>query len=282
MGKHNFKLFYSFKNELARLSLISAGVFLFILFFQPFPLDMLDYNSRILYVTGFGLITFIFECFVLIIIPLLLPQWFKTSEWESDPPYILSFSLLILTTVAFAFYIKYVGMVPLSLYIMFKVVLICLIPIIILIILYKNKSLELIIDILKEQNKSYLIKLREDEENKEDETIDIISYNKSGKLTLSYNNIISIKSADNYIEIYFLDNEIVEKKLIRSTLKNIETQLQNNTNFIRCHRTRIINVLYIDNLTRHLGNYCLKMKCLDEEIPVSRQYFSLVKEAISS
>ena len=33
-------------------------------------------------------------------------------------------------------------------------------------------------------------------------------------------NIISIKSADNYIEIYYLENVKVEKKLVRSTLKS--------------------------------------------------------------
>jgi hypothetical protein len=282
MGKHNNKMMYSFKYELGRLFFICIGVFLFTLFFQPFPLDMLDYDSRLLFVTGFGGITFLFGCIVFILIPFLIPQWFKISEWESDPPYILSALLLILTATAFAFYIRYVGKVSVSLYIMFKIVLVCLIPIFILVILYKNKSLELVIDILKEQNKNYLSRIREDEELKEDEKIEISSDNKSGKLILINKNIISIKSADNYIEIFYLENDLVEKKLIRSTLKNIESQLKDHRNFIRCHRTRIVNILHINKIARNYSGYFLKMRHLDEEIPVSRQYFSQVKEVIST
>lgn len=282
MGKHNNKMIYSFKNELGRLFFICIGVFLFILFFQPFPLDMLDYNNRLLYVTGFGAITFLFGCIVFILIPFIIPQWFKISEWESDPPYILSALLLILTATAFAFYIRYVGQVSINLYIMFKVILVCLIPIFILVILYKNKSLELTIDLLKEQNKNYLLKIRDDEKNRDNEKIEIFSDNKSGKLTLNYKNIVSIKSADNYIEIFYLENDLVEKKLIRSTLKNIESQLVHQRSFIRCHRTRIINSIHIDKLARNYSGYCIKMSYLDEEIPVSRQYIAQVKEVIST
>ena len=165
---------------------------------------------------------------------------------------------------------------------MFKVILVCMIPIFILVILYKNKSLELTIDLLKEQNKNYLLKIRDDEKNIDDEKIDIISDNKSGKLTLRYKNIVSIKSADNYIEIFYLENDLVEKKLIRSTLKNIESQLVHQRSFIRCHRTRIVNSMHIDKLVRSYSGYCLKVIFLEEEIPVSRQYFTQVKEVIST
>ena len=267
----------SFKNELSRLFFISFGIFLFILFFQPFPLEMLDYNNRLLYVTGFGVITFLLACIILILIPLLIPKWFKISEWESGLPFILNLLLLTSTSTAFAFYIRYVGMVSLTLYIMFKVVLVCLLPLIILIILYKNKSLERGISILKEQNKNFILKIREYEKIEEEE-IEIISENKSDKLILKYKNIVSIKSADNYIEIYYLESDLVEKKLIRNTLKNIESQLAHQKSFIRCHRTRIINVMYIDELVRTYNGYSLKMSCFEEGIPVSRQYLMQVKE----
>lgn len=272
----------SFKNELGRLFFISVGVFLFILFFQPFPLNLLDYNERLLYVTGFGFITFILNCLVLIIVPVTIPKWFKISEWESGPPFMLSLILLILTATAFAFYIRYVGKTQLSLYIIFKIVLVCLLPIIILVILYKNKSLERIIEVLQIQNKLYFLKIKEYEISNEDEKIDIFSDNKTDKLSIKYRNIISIKSADNYIEIFYLEKDQLEKKLIRNTLKNIEVQLAQRKSFIRCHRTSIVNALYIEKLVRSYSGYSLKMSCFDEEVPVSRQYLMQVKEAITA
>ncbi|HAN19432.1 MAG: hypothetical protein A2X13_02040 [Bacteroidetes bacterium GWC2_33_15] len=272
----------SLKNELSRLFLISFGVFLFILFFQPFPLGMLDYNNRLLYVTGFGGITFLSGCIFLIFVPLSMPKWFNISEWESGPPVILNLFLLVFTATSFVFYIRYVGKIPLTFYIIFKILLVCLIPLIILIILYKNKSLEQVIEILKDKNQYYYLKIKDYEKTEEEEDVDIFSENKADKLTLKYKNIIAIKSADNYIEIYYLENDLPEKKLVRNTLKNIESQLFNQKIFIRCHRTSIVNTLFIDKLDKNYNGYSLKLSYFKENVPVSRQYLMQVKEVISA
>ena len=271
----------SLRDEIGRLFILSFGVFLFILFFQPFPLKQLDFNNRLLFVTGFGAITFIVACTILIVLPLSIPKWVKTRNWESGPPVFLTILLLVSTVTAFTFYIRYVGKAPLTLYIVFKVVLVCLLPLLILIILYKNKSLAQVVEILQEQNKYYISKVGEFEKIGVEEEIDIISNNKSDKLTLKYKNIIFIKSADNYIEIFYLENDLVEKRLIRNTLKNVESQLANQNNFIRCHRASIVNVMYIDKLVGTYSGYSLKMSCFEEKIPVSRQYLMQVKKVIS-
>jgi hypothetical protein len=270
------------KEELGRLFWISFGIFLFVLFFQPFPLAMLSENDRLIFVTGFGGITFILACFTLIILPLLSPKWLRISEWETGPPILLSVALLILTSTAFTFYIRFVGKVPITFYISFKVVLVCLLPIIILVILYKNKSLEQIIENLHEQNKNYFNRLKEAERIEVEVDMEVYSDNKSDKLVLKYKNIVFVKSADNYIEIYYFENNVLEKKLLRGTLKNIEAQLSNIRSFIRCHRTSIVNVNYVEQLSRSYSGYNLKMNNFDEKIPVSRQYLIQVKAAISS
>ena len=262
--------------------MISFGVFLFILFFQPFPLDLLDYNNRLLYVTGFGAITFLMSCIILIILPISIPKWFKISEWESGPPAVISILLLVVTGTAFVFYIHYIGKVSLSLYIMFKVVLVCLMPVIILIILYKNKSQERVIDVLQDQNKYYLSRIREFDKAGTEDEFNILSGNKSEKMVLKYSDIISIKSADNYIEINYLENAQLVKKLIRNTLKGIESQLVNQRSFIRCHRTSIVNIRYIEKLIKSYSGYSLKLNCCEEKIPVSRHYLKQVKDAISA
>lgn len=256
-------------------------MFLFILFFQPFPLEQLDYDNRLLFVTGFGALTFIMSFIILIFLPLTIPKWFKISAWENGPPIGVTLLLLVLTVSAYAFYIRYAGQAPLSLYIMFKVILVCLLPLIIMLILYKNKSQAGVIDLLQEQNKYYTSKINEFEKNGADEELEIISDNKSDKLTLKYSNIISVKSAENYIELHYFENDQVEKKLVRSTLKSIESQLASVSNFIRCHRASIVNVMYIDKLVRSYNGYSLTMSCFDEKIPVSRQYLNQVRKAIS-
>jgi len=265
------------KDELGRIFIISLGVFMFVLFFQPFPLETLDYNNRLLYVAGFGGITFFVSVLILVGLPLILPKWFKASEWESGPPFILNALLVILTATAFAFYIRFVGKSTLSLYIIFKMALVCLIPVFILVILYKNKSQGRIIELLKEQNKDYFLKINELEKYNEEKEIGILSSNKTEKLVLQPIDIVIIQSADNYIEIYHYKNDVLEKKIIRNTLKNVESQLASYKDIIRCHRTCLVNVNYIDKLIRNYSGHVLKIKELDKKIPVSRQYVIALK-----
>ena len=278
-GKNN--ILNSLKLELGRLLIMSSGVFLFILFFQPFPLLTLNYDNRLLFVLGFGAITFFITFIVLILLPLLLPRLFTISDWEHGPPLGQSLLFIVISTTAFAFYIRYVGHVNLSLYIMFKVALVCLFPLIILIVLYRNKSLKQAVSILQEQNKEYYAKIERYEKSGGEDVIDIVSDNKSDRLNLKFNDIVFVKSADNYIEICYMEGESVENKMLRSTLRNIESQLANHMNFIRCHRTRIINILYIEKLVRSYGTYSIKLNCCDENIPVSRQYLMQVRVAIT-
>ncbi len=269
------------KDELLRLFFISFGVFLFILFFQPFPLETLNYNDRLLYVTGFGLISFVFQFLILVLIPMFFPEKLKRSEHENFSLYILGFIFISITGVAFAFYLRFVGNTLLSLYVLFKIFLVCLLPLIILMILHKNRFLVQIIDILREQNKLYLSKLGEYEKIADEEEIEISSVNKSDQLNLKFKQIISIKSADNYIEVTYMKNNEVENKLIRGTLKNIESQLASRSYIIKCHRTYIVNMMFVEKIVRSSAGYSLKMNCLDDRIPISRQYFIQVKEAVS-
>ena len=271
----------SLKHELTRIFFITVGVFLFILFFQPFPLEALIEENRLLYVTGFGGIILVFTFLILVVAPILMPKWFKFTTWESGPPVVLLVLLLVFTFTANIFYIRFVGNTDLTLYILFKAFLVSLLPVIILNILYKNKSLEHVIEIIQDKNRLYQIKIQELENNGAKELVTIYSEGKSSKLSVRYSDIISVQSADNYVEIYYLDNEIVEKKLIRNTLKNIEEQLSKHPEFIRCHRTSLVNMSHVAKLERNYGSYQLKMKNIDLELPVSRQYLILVKDAIS-
>lgn len=270
------------KRELARLFFIGVGVFFFILFFQPFPLQTLDYDTRLLYVTGFGFITFLLSFIILALVQLIFPKWFKLTEWESIPSFIINMSLLILMVTAYSFYIRYVGNTKLNLYIVFKIFLVCLLPIIILGILFKNKSLEMIIEVLQKQNKLYLNKIKDIDRNESDEMIEILSENKHENFSVYFRDIVAIKSADNYVKIYCVRDNIVEMKMIRNTLKDLELQLINRSEFIKCHRTSIVNVKYIDKLVKNYSGYSLKISGLKEDIPVSRQYLIIVREAFSN
>lgn len=259
---------------------ISIGVFLFILFFQPFSLDPMDPNNILIFDAGFGAIIFIF-IFIIRVAFYRIIQDFRQSNYHAVLPYYVgSLFLFAFTVVAFIFYLRYVGSVNISFYLIFKVALICLAPTVILFLNDTFKELKKQNEYLIQKQKNLRKQIEEFEENYLNTTIEFMSANNSDNLNLRIKDIACIKSAENYIEIYYTEEDVLQKKLIRNTLKNLEHQLKSYSNFIRCHRTCIINVKFIDKLERNLSNHWITIKGYSEQIPVSRQYLLKVKENI--
>lgn len=272
----------SLKEELIRLIVISFGIFLFILFFQPFPLEQLAFENRLLYVTGFGAILFVTALLVLILLPLVLPNWFKISLWEDTPPAMLSFFLFLISSTAFAFYIRFVGKTPLSLYVLFKIILVCILPVGVLWVLYRMRVQEITISLLRQQIRQLSANEQREDNNADKEPITFSSGVRSDLLQLPAKDIISLQSSDNYVEIrYISGNGKPDKKLVRNTLKAIEKMLRGKARFVRCHRSSIINTRHIEKMFRRYGMYYLKMNNLEETIPVSRPYVARIKQALS-
>ena len=227
--------------NLRLLSVISLGVFFFILIFQPFNVDRFDFNDKLLFVAGFGAIALLIMFFVRIIFSLI-------AKNQSDSPnaafmniYLGGFIILALNSVAFAFYLRYVGSAELSFYIVFKIVLISLFPPLALRLSDANKELkEQNVSLMSErkQIRTQIEKIEEDNQNK---TIEFISENKTEILTLHVAEIVFIRSADNYVEITYKRDDNFKKSLIRNTLRNIELQVKEYSNFIRCHRICLVN-----------------------------------------
>jgi DNA-binding LytR/AlgR family response regulator len=111
-------------------------------------------------------------------------------------------------------------------------------------------------------------------------TVDFISENGLETINLLVEDVVFIRSADNYVEILFRESGSLRKKLIRNTLKNIEQQISSYSNFVRCHRICIINTNFIETLSRNYSNYWISVRGFDEKIPVSRQYLLKIKEIV--
>jgi DNA-binding LytR/AlgR family response regulator len=106
------------------------------------------------------------------------------------------------------------------------------------------------------------------------------SDNASDRIRVLVSEIIFLKSADNYVEVVFHEGGELRKKMIRNTLKNIEKQLKEFNNFVRTHRSSIVNIQYIDKLNKNFNTYWLTLIDTKETIPVSRQYLMAVKDLL--
>jgi len=212
--------------------------------------------------------------------PWLIKQSY-IEKLESDlPAHIDGLVILALSSIASAFYLRYVGKVSISFYVMIKVILVCFAASLSLGLYDAFKKIrqqneELIIE--KKTVQKQLEKYEEDYLNK---SIDFFSENFTEKLSFLVADVAFIRSADNYVEIVYREGEGLKKKLIRNTLKNIEHQIKPYSNFIRCHRICIVNVHYIEKLESDYNNHLLVIRGFNEQIPVSRQYLLKLKETL--
>lgn len=275
---------YSFNDDLKynlRLSTgISIGMFMFFLFFQPLDLKNADLNNRLVIIAGFGFITFFILGLNLIFLPFVFPKFFQTGKWNLIRDIILNAWIWILISIAYTFYARYVGLIEITYDSMFKLLLLGLAPVAILVVGNQNKILKRYL-----QNALELIK-KLDQEEKEEEgpeaEFTFESDNKSESLKVDLNTVALIKSANNYIEIFWKKDDEVHKKLIRNTLTKIEDQLKSFPNFIRCHRTALINKSYVLKLVGGSQGLHVRLDGFDELIPVSRQYSMKVKEQVTN
>jgi hypothetical protein len=273
----NTDLRYSLKLGLG----IAIGVFLFILFFQPLKLNNTDFNSYILTIAGFAGITFLLISFVKIILPWIFRGMVMIERWNIKREIFHMLLIWILNSVAFCFYLVYVGKVPLTMYLAFKIVLICLVfPVVIMLVNEINNQkihLQEMRQKIQELEKQPVTSVPDNKQ-----TLELVSDSRNEKLVLEPDSLILVRSAENYVEIAYWKDQSVQRKLLRSTMRSIEDQLQSHPEMVRCHRTCIVNTGKGTKILRTPQGIKLRIPDYDEDIPVSRQYLLAVRAAIES
>ena len=99
-------------------------------------------------------------------------------------------------------------------------------------------------------------------------------YDERGELKLSVKPemVYYIESADNYVQIYYMNLGKVEKLMLRNSLKNIEWRFHDK-GLVRCHRSYVVNMKNVRMFRRQEGEVILDFG--DERIscvPVSKGY----------
>jgi len=259
---------------------VAFGVFLFVLFFQPFPLEKFDFNNRLIFVSGLGFIISLFMFLVRVAYPCFVGRDTIKDHEPAIPSFLGGFAILTLSSVAFAFYLRFVGSIDITFYLMFKTIIICLVPPVV------ARVYDTILD-LKHRNELLLDKKRLSDKpvsikgsDVSDKMIDLAAENSGESLALCVMDIVLVKSADNYVEVIYKEDDVMKKKLLRNTMKNIEQLTGQYSFFVRCHRTCIVNTIFVDKLDKNDSNYWLIIEGFDEQIPVSRQYLLRLKEML--
>ncbi|MGR3854936.1 LytTR family transcriptional regulator DNA-binding domain-containing protein [Chryseobacterium indologenes] len=91
------------------------------------------------------------------------------------------------------------------------------------------------------------------------------------ELIINENDFLFVQSMENYCTFYFLENNSLQKALIRISLANALQQIETSS-VKKCHRSYIVNLGRIKKLKGNAQGYKLILPEIDFEIPVSRSF----------
>ena len=224
-------------------ALLSFWILLLIIVVRPFGHGVMDFEKWVYVALGFSVIPF----FSYLIVTFLQRYLYKKlSVWNS----MLEFSMYVLfyslyTSVSYAYYL---GPMVEGFYDLWEFFLN---------IASKNAMILTPILFLARRYSIRLMPTIEEE-------ITLRGDNKLDILKIKKVELICISNAQNYVEIYYLENDILKIKLIRTSLK----KLQHEFNFlIQIHRSHLMNPVHFrswkDSTTIELTQM---------ELPVSKGY----------
>ena len=108
-------------------------------------------------------------------------------------------------------------------------------------------------------------------------------YDENGKLKFSVllDDLLYFEASDNYVSIYYANNDKVAKYMVRNTLKNLEKKL-GAYDIVRCHRSFLINFNKVKILKREKDGLFLELNApVSLTLPVSKTYVTGIVESFS-
>ncbi|MFA6400816.1 MAG: LytTR family DNA-binding domain-containing protein [Salinivirgaceae bacterium] len=270
---------YPFNEDLKRntkiIFFISIGIFIFLLLFQPININELPNQQKIYLMIGLGVITFLSFSLNLLIIPSLAPRIFLKNEWIIWKEILWNLWMLFTTALGYLASYKVLGILEFDLNMVMKLLLIAIVPLTLLIIFNQNRLLRLHLKTANEMN-AWLKESKTDAEK----LVHFDSEYQKDKLSIKVKLLLLIRSADNYIEVFWKDGNGIKSQLIRSSLTRAQELLHDYNYIFKCHRSFLVNVNLIDRVEGNSQGYRLFFENLDFDVPVSKISINQLKEII--
>lgn len=276
---------YEKKNQITMVIFVPLFILAFFIAYQPFNFDYIDTS----FFTRMGaspslaknitLVCIIFIGLAVIAASRILMGFYARKKPFTYRSYIIWVVCEILTMVLIYAIIQYTSFDPSGNFsdtfrqMLIKTILVLLIPYVMSYVyfIWQDKAREL---------RAIRKKLEEDENALKKAYIQIFDEHDEMRLSIRRENLVLIESADNYVNVWYLNNDRIKKVLVRNTLTRIENQLE-NTNVKRCHRSYIVNLEHIKVLSREKEGVFIEMGIEGvPEIPISKRYSQSISDWI--
>jgi len=259
---------------------VSTGVFiaLFLLYFEPFNFHLNTDGNKVFHMSFFGCITTFVLLFFLYVFPLLLTNLFSDKSWKVGHQMVFHVLLLLVIAIFISIYSNYMNSIPFGWdsywLIVSRTFVVGILPIVFITFfdyyLKVKSNLNLAKNILK--NKKEFLK------DSKESTHQISTDLKNETFSFSEHDFNYAIADGNYTDISSLDENTLKKVTYRVTLSSFETQLKEASSIVRCHRSYMVNLKKVKNISGNAQGLKLELINQSEIIPVSRKYIPIVKQ----
>jgi len=234
---------------------------------QPFGLDTLEIENKPLLFLGYGIITFISIVLIELILVRALPSVFTD---------LLTIGLLNGIYNSFTSGEEYNLFAVAQMMLNTAIVGICPMTVLVVMDYYRlaTKYMEQSADIVGKITDKELKPVQAPVMKK----ISLKGSNDGEVLELMPEELLFVGSQANYVTIYHLKNGEAIRQVFRTTLSNIEDQLNGQDGIIRCHRGGIVNLNQVEKSSGNAQGLKLELTGIDEPVSVSRKYVPVVRQ----
>jgi hypothetical protein len=270
---------FPFYISLTRILFFSftTGLFVsvFLLIFKPFGSGAYILESRTWILWGYGFVTFLILLVDMLVWPAVFPGFFNEKKWNVAKGIGFQFWHIISIGAANLLYAALVGEKEIRLLAVPRYLLQALavgfFPITIGIFSIQSILSKKYAESTRRLNDNILgLESRTAEPEKNPQIVVFSSEGGKEEVEIRLQELLFIKSADNYVEIYRTENDKIKRIFLRSSLKRIEQDLKEHPFLFKCHRAFLVNIKNISRVAGNSQGYQLIFKGIEYAIPVSR------------
>lgn len=273
---------HSFEKSLKSPIIVSIFVFVFLAVFQPFDIkSMPDSLTKYIVLSGYGLATFAGMLLVFFLVPILFKNYFREENWTLGKQILISSLNILIIGAANFLYSWWIFNFNFSfgsfLYFQFVTLAIGVFPMTISTLIKFNNFKKENTASASEISESLKFYHQPENELPKDSWIKVIAENKIDIFSINCHDFLFAEAADNYIQINYIEGNILKRYLIRTTLSKLEEAVSNFPRLVRCHRAYVVNLDQVTSFTGNAQGLILEIKNCEVSIPVSRKMVNDIK-----
>jgi hypothetical protein len=262
---------------------VAVFVFLFLSFFQPFGLGAETLDGLLKVTSAYGLITFATIALGTVALRSTFPGYFQENQWVFGRELLITLFNFFLIGVFNTLYSDYMFSIGLTLrgFLFFQLYTmgVGFFPIIFFMMLKYTHLLRTNTQSANDLSGS-IPKVQYASNSGLSAKIRIHSELKKDDLEIYGEHLVYAETADNYVAVYHLLDDKLQKSLVRSTMGRLENDVEGYPRLIRCHRAFLVNLDYLESFRGNAQGLQLRLKHSQNEIPVSRNMVAKIKKLL--